>query len=392
MPSPVAERPGLLIRDPMRFSDSVIVVPWVLARALRCFDGQQSALDLRTELVRQTGMLDVASIAEDLISALSKSAFLEDEAFQQTRAARIDAFAASPVRQHAHGGSAYPVERAELEGVLRGYADPAGCAPVADGLTAIAAPHVSPFGGWQSYRAAYHQLSPELRDRTFIILGTSHYGEPEKFGLTRKSFETPLGRTQTELALVDRLISQGGSAVSVEDYCHAVEHSIEFQVLFLQWIFGPDVRVVPILCGPFARALNDGGTPEDDPAVARFFDVLGDAARREGDRLLWVLGVDMAHIGRRYGDQSPARAHAGYLQEVEARDRARIDRMQAGDAHGFWDLVQENCDDIRWCGSSPIYTFLRTVPKVRGAIHRYEQWNIDDESVVSFAGISFRRA
>ena len=41
-------------------------------------------------------------------------------------------------------------------------------------------------------------LRPEHRDRTFVILATSHYGEPEKFGLTRKKFRTPLGEARTD--------------------------------------------------------------------------------------------------------------------------------------------------------------------------------------------------
>jgi len=65
--------------------------------------------------------------------------------------------------------------------------------------------------------------------------------------------------------------------------------------------------------------------------------------------------------------------------------------MNAGDSGGFWDLVQENRDDLKWCGSSPIYTFLKAVPQARGRLRRYEQWNIDEQSVVSFAGISFAR-
>ena len=40
-------------------------------------------------------------------------------------------------------------------------------------LVGIAAPHVSPEGGWQSYRAAYAALGPADADRTFVILGTS---------------------------------------------------------------------------------------------------------------------------------------------------------------------------------------------------------------------------
>ena len=35
----------------------------------------------------------------------------------------------------------------------------------------------------------------------------------------------------------------------MEDYCHAVEHSIEFLVVFLQHLFGSDIRILPVLCG-----------------------------------------------------------------------------------------------------------------------------------------------
>ena len=89
----------------------------------------------------------------------------------------------------------------------------------------------------------------------------------------------------------------------MEDYCHAVEHSIEFQVLFLQSIFGPDITILPILCGSYAQSIYRGGKPEANENVNRFLGALGEIAAREGDRLLWVLGIDMAHMGRRYGDE-----------------------------------------------------------------------------------------
>ena len=107
--------------------------------------------------------------------------------------------------------------------------------------------------------------------------------------------------------------------------------------------------------------------------------------------LFWVLGVDMAHMGRRYGDSMLARADEGEMAAVKERDSLRIERLNASDADGFWDLVQENRDDLKWCGSSPIYTFLKVMPQVRGTLRRYQQWNIDEESVVSFAAIGFER-
>jgi AmmeMemoRadiSam system protein B len=224
-----------------------------------------------------------------------------------------------------------------------------------------------------------------------VVLGTSHYGEADRFGLTRKPFVTPFGEAITDTALVDELARAAPGSTRMEDYCHAVEHSIEFQVLFLQYIYGPNIRILPILCGSFAHSIYNGGKPEANEDVRRFFGALGDISAREADRLFWVLGVDMAHMGRRYGDSMIARADEGEMSAVAERDRIRIERLTSADPDGFWGLVRENRDDLKWCGSSPIYTFLKVMPQARGTLRRYQQWNIDEESVVSFAAIGFDR-
>jgi len=388
IPSPAPDRPGLLIRDPFRYSDITLIVPPALVPCLQCFDGAQTDLDLKAMLVRATGDLGATELVTHLIDTLSKSGFLENEVFENMRHQRQRAFAETPKREAIHAGGAYPSEIEPLRVTLGRYMGTG--ATHADGLVGIAAPHVSLEGGWQSYRAAYSMMSSAYRERTFVILGTSHYGEGERFGLTRKPFVTPLGETKVDVPLVDRLEQQAAPAIQMEDYCHAIEHSIEFQVLFLQHLYGPEIRILPILCGPYARSIYVGGQPEQDESVRRFLGALGDLAVREGDRLFWVLGIDMAHIGRRYGDPFTARADQGAMVEVATRDRGRIDRVTAGDAEGFWNLVQEKRDDLKWCGSSPLYTFLKAVPQARGNLLRYEHWNIDEQSVVSFGGIAFR--
>jgi len=390
MPSPVEDRPGLLIRDSFQYTDSVLIIPPPLIECLSCFDGDQTTLDLRQRLVQVTGDFQVTDLGNHLISTLSQSGFLEDETYLKLRDECHRAFAESPVREPAHAGNAYPLDPGELTITLRHWMGN-GFSPAPDRhLIGVAAPHVSPEGGYESYRSAYRLLIPDYRDRTFVILGTSHYGAPDRFGLTRKPYLTPWGPAHTDTRLVDELTRQASDAIATEDYCHSVEHSIEFQVVFLQSIFGPDIRILPILCGSYANSICLGGKPEENDGVARFLGALGEIAAREREKLFWVLGIDMAHMGRRYGDPSPALANRGAMQDVEARDRARIDRVASGDARGFWDLVQHNRDDLKWCGSSPVYTFLKACPDARGRLERYEQWNIDPESVVSFAGMSFR--
>jgi MEMO1 family protein len=386
-PSPADEKPGLMIRDPFQYSEAVLIVPPALVECLEFFDGVRGDLDLREHLVRVTGDLQVTELQQHLIEALSSAGFLEDEKFEQRKADVERAFAEAPVRAATHAGSGYPVDPVALSETFRGYM---GDATPPDGrVLAIAAPHVSPFGGVEAYRAAYSSLLPGDAERTFVILGTSHYGAPDRFGLTRKAFETPFGETLTDLGIVNRIATAAGSGVAMEDYCHAVEHSIEFQIVFLQHLFGPRIRVVPILCGSYARSIYQGGLPEENPGVERILGAMGELAAREGDRLLWVLGVDMAHIGRRYGNPIEAKAGQGEMEVVARRDHDRIGRVAAGDARGFWELVQENHDDLNWCGSAPIYTFLKALPEARGNLLRYQQWNIDEQSVVSFAGMSF---
>jgi AmmeMemoRadiSam system protein B len=371
----------------------MLIVPPPLVECLECFDGNQTSLDLRAALVRITGSLEVEEISRNLVETLQNAGFLEDETFAIMQAEKRREFAALPVREPAHAGSAYPEEPGELRATMAEYmAEGAGGPPAAaDGLFAIAAPHVSPSGGWQSYRAAYRMLRPEHADRTFVILATSHYGEPEKFGLTRKKFRTPLGESETDTRLVDWLAQRGGSAVEMEDYCHSFEHTVELQMIFLQHMLGANVKVLPILCGSYAHSIYRGGKPEDNDGVKRFLDALGELRDREGDKLFWILGVDMAHMGVRYQDNFEAVAGEGVMEAVGARDEGRIERINAMDAAGFWDLVQERHDDLKWCGSSPFYTFLKTAPQARGELLQYEQWNIDDRSVVSFAGMAFRK-
>ncbi|HEY2843171.1 MAG TPA: AmmeMemoRadiSam system protein B, partial [Bryobacteraceae bacterium] len=291
-PSPMADKPGLLIRDPFQFSDATLVIPPVLIESLTYFDGSRSELDLREHLVRLTGELDVGGLQQHLIETLSGAGFLEDDIFFSKKQAAERAFADAPAREPAHAGSAYPEDRDELTATMRDYLN-GDTAAAQEPVRAIAAPHVSPYGGIEAYRAAYSALTSADADRTFVILGTSHYGQPDRFGLTRKPFATPFGKTATNLALVDEIERAGKDAVLMEDYCHAVEHSIEFQVVFLQYLFGAGVRIVPVLCGAFSRGMRGGSEPpgckpDDDEGVKRTIGALGEIAAREGDRLAWI--------------------------------------------------------------------------------------------------------
>lgn len=389
MASPMEDRPGLLIRDPYQYSNATLIIPPMLVEVLQYFDGQSTELDLRKALVELTGDLAVGDLERHLIDSLGNAGFLDNEIYESLREARHREFAQAPVREAGHAGAAYPGDAAELRALFSSYLEGETTPALSGRLCGIAAPHVSPEGGWESYRDAYRALPGDFAERVFVVLGTSHYGEPDRFGLTRKDFRTPYGDARTERSLVDHLAGQAPEAVEMEDYCHANEHSIEFQVAFLQHVYGPQVRILPILCGPYARSLYEGGLPEDTEGVRRFLGALGELQAKREHELAWVLGVDMAHIGRRYGDPFAAQAHEGEMLSVSALDKVRIEAIEQGDAAGFWDQVQDNHDPLKWCGSAPLYTFLKAVPAARARLLRYQHWQIDPQSVVSFAAMAF---
>src|SRR3982751_5483079 len=334
MLSPDPDRPGLYIRDPYHYSDATLLVPPPLVQALECFDGQQTAVDLRAELVRITGEIQVGELEQHLFDSLNEAGFLENDRYRELKIQREKKFAAEPMREPAFAGAAYPESPVKLADLLTSRV---GASLGNPDTIAIAAPHASPEGGWDSYRAAYRALPPvaDAGDKIFIVLGTSHYGAPDHFGLTRKHFVTPFGAARTETRLVNELDKAAPLAIRMEDYCHAVEHSIEFQIVFLQHLYGPNVRVLPILCGPFVKSIYEGGMPEENEHVARFFDALSNIGIRESQNLFWILGVDMAHMGVRYGDNLRATANIGEMLAIEARDRQRIDQINSGGIRAY---------------------------------------------------------
>jgi hypothetical protein len=391
-PSPDREHPGLVIQDRNRFSDHQLIIPPLLVQVLDMFDGQNTDLDLRAALTRLTGELDVSEPANQLQSALSQAGFLEDDNYAALREERLREWRAADVLPHSHSGPInYPDDQKKLNQQFDSWFN-AVPTPSATPIRAIASPHASP--GKRSYANAYKALAQSISkeqaaEKTFVILGTSHYGDMDRLGTTRKNFETPIGQAQVNQQLLAELKREGGPGVVEEDYYFSLEHSVEFQVVFLQYLYGPDVKILPLLCGSYAKSIYRGGPPEKSDEVRRYIDALKGMEAKHGSDLIWVLGVDMAHIGKRYDDDKPYTANAGAMLEVEEKDRARIASINEGDTGQFWQQIQEDQDPLKWCGSAPFYTFLRTMPAARGELLDYEHWQIDPESVVTYAALRF---
>src|SRR5580765_4495649 len=118
MPSPVADRPGLLVRDPFRYAESMLVIPSPLVPCLAFFNGSYMESEVREALERLTGDARVGEVLGHLARVLSEGGFLDDENFSRLRDGRQQAFAEASRREAVHAGTAYPAEAVALRETL----------------------------------------------------------------------------------------------------------------------------------------------------------------------------------------------------------------------------------------------------------------------------------
>ena len=158
----------------------------------------------------------------------------------------------------------------------------------------------------------------------------------------------------------------------------------------LQYVLGGrrDYAIVPILVGSFHPFVESRRFPDESPAVADFVAALEATVAACGKRVCYVAGVDMAHIGRQFGD-------ADLLDEPRLKaqwtdDQQLLSRVCAGDSAGWFEHVSHSRDRHRICGLAPMYTMLEAMGPERGELLRYDQAVAPDgTSCVSFASVAF---
>ena len=127
----------------------------------------------------------------------------------------------------------------------------------------------------------------------------------------------------------------------------------------------------------------------DDQRVASFIEGLGHVLQQWGDDAAVIVSVDLAHVGKRFGDEEPLSSH--FLERVEREDREFLEAAESLDADRLLSTITKDNDARRLDGYPGIYTLLRALPLREGKLLRYEQTpNYAAESAVSFASMVFR--
>jgi len=384
------------LRDPSGLTDQVAVFPIPLLDLVSLFDGEHSIAEMQAILRRRHGAAPGPEQIGALVRSLDEAGLLESERFRERRQAIEDAFRQSPTRPATHAGSAYEGDPAGLASQISSFfLHPHGPGPPGgarrDGtapLRGLIAPHIDFHRGGPTYAWAYRELLERSDADLFVVLGTCHVGMPDPFAATLKPFETPCGPVEVDRELFETVARRSGQDLLASELAHRNEHSVEFQAVMLRVLLGNrrPFTILPVLASFLHDPLGTRRDPEADRRVPAFIDALLQSMAASSRKICVIAGVDLAHVGPRFGDQ--ALNTAASLERVAAADRSMLEAVTGGEATAFFASVAADGDQRRICGLSPIYTFLRVLPGVRGRLLRYAQWP-DPEGAVSFCAAAF---
>ncbi len=350
------------VRDPLRYTEEVLVFPAAVLEVIGLLDGARPAPEVCREFFNRTGVELPEAALESMLEILEADGFLEGERFEERRRGIDRGFAAAAVRPPAHAGSGYETDAETLVKTLEGYfkaaREGASAETPASALRAVIAPHIDMRRGSSCYARSYAEVRRRSAPRTVVLLGIAHAGVQNRYAFTGKDFATPLGTLRTDKRLLKRLAAACSFDPFQDEAAHRCEHSIEFQAVFLRHVFpdAEDLRIVPVLCGPFLPDFYSAGSPGEDPQVSSFIEGLRALVAEAGTGVLLIAGADLCHVGRRFGDSEPFTE--AFVDRARAADLAMLETVAGLDAEGFMGFIQRERDSRKVCGTPAIYALL----------------------------------
>ena len=147
-------------------------------------------------------------------------------------------------------------------------------------------------------------------------------------------------------------------------------------------------KIVPILVSSFHPMVVSQTAPERSAPVQNFLSVLSELVEKETRQVCFVAGVDLAHVGREFGDREPV--NANFLKWVESEDQLLIDRLAALDAPGFFHEIAKDQDKRKICGFALLYSLIHLLNGTSGTHLKYSQaFTPETGSAVTFTSMIF---
>ncbi len=395
-----------VVRDPLEISPSPLVMSPLEFYIINFFDGQHSISEIKLELAqRMGGLLVTDDQIEKLISVMDNNFYLIGPRFEAHTQKIMDEFHHSPVRKAWHAGTAYPENPDELTAQITDFYQPPQGAGLLNGtlpgqsanlskskedwqIQAILVPHIDLRVGGTSYTHAYKPLLENCQADLFIILGVAHYGGNGFFTTTAKDFETPLGTVKTDKEFLNQWRNSAATNLNLEEWTHRIEHSIEFQLPFLQHGVKHPFEIVPVLCGSVEPYIDDGKKLSDAPEVTALIESLRKTVQASNKRIAFILSVDLAHMGPKFGDEFDITKQKA--EEIREADYKMFDILARMDIDQFHDIMVADLLPRKVDACSAAFTLLSLVKNGEGELVNYDQnFQPETNSIVSYGSMVF---
>lgn len=374
-------QPHFLLQDRTRIARHAVTVSGAGYFVLAHLDGQHSCADVQVGFLRQFGMRLRADQIRDLVHSLDEALLLQTERFENAYADCVAEYTASDVRDNRDRYPDADALKADLEKILaRGVASPV------EDVRGVIAPHLDYERGAPCYADAYATLAQAEPAERYIILGANHAGRSESVVATAKDFQTPLGCVSTDTDFLDALEARCGHSLRDYELDHAWEHSVEFQVHFLQVLLGDrPFQIVPLLC-PSPPGIDGEEVGDHKDGFGGFADALAGVLQESQQRTILIAGADLSHIGRHFGDEQPTTAER--MEAIGRSDRAILELLTARTEDAFIERLRTAGNPTRICSTGCIYTLLRALPGRPCHLLNYHQAvNIEAEMSVTCAAL-----
>lgn len=380
----------LFFRDPRRYAPPELALHRDTETLLSLLDGRKSINDLEAYLGTNVTKQDVLQF----VQFLDKNRLLNSTFFSEYAQKKERDYEQSNTHQSVTAGSSYPQNPKELTA----YLDEAFNQYTTNGIVqktppkALYAPHIDPRVALDSYVKAFAPIK-KLQPERVVILATSHYSgwypelyEDHPFILVDKDFDLPLKTIKRDTEVIEYLQSYEDCGIALHDRAHRMEHSIELHLLFLSYLWQHDFSIVPFLVSDLQELLylDDG---HQGQLLNRFSTLLNDQFAQD-DKTFFLISGDLAHVGKKFGDKQPA---STLFEQVEAFDQQFMHHGSSNRPKKLLKLMAQNIDPYRICGFPPLYTFLNSMPDLKGEVINHDLWDERErESAVTFGSILYR--
>lgn len=175
----------------------------------------------------------------------------------------------------------------------------------------------------------FYELARDGKPDLVVILGPNHrgWGAPVAIGSNQR-WQTPLGEISLDVE-VGRQIVEAIPQAQLDDYAHAMEHSIEVQLPFLQFLYGKAFSIVPIAL--FSQDLHTD--LHTSSALGKAI-----ASAVAGRNALIIASTDFTHYEGRH--------------EAAEKDSIALDRILRLASEELFEVVHHH--GITMCGPGPV--------------------------------------